>query len=322
MMNRRKLGKSELEISPLVFGGNVFGWTVDEPASFRLLDAFVAAGGNFIDTADVYSRWAPGNQGGESETILGNWLKRSGKRRQVVIATKVGIEMGPGQKGLSHAYILSAVEASLQRLQTDYIDLYQSHTDDAETPLAETLETYAQLIRQGKVRVIGASNYNAERLREALQVSQQAGYPSYQSLQPNYNLYDRAGYEGALEAVARENGLGVIPYFSLASGFLTGKYRRPGDLDQSKRGPFVKKYLNDRGFRILRALDEVARRFDSAPARVALAWLLARPGITAPIASATSQQQLSDLIAATELKLDAASVEALNTASAYSEAAA
>ena len=321
-MNKRQLGNSGLEVSPLAFGGNIFGWTVDEPASFCLLDAFVAAGGNFIDTADVYSRWAPDNKGGESETILGNWLKRRGNRNQVIIATKVGMEMGPGQKGLSKAYIQRAVEASLRRLQTDYIDLYQSHSDDAETPLAETLETYAGLVKQGKVRAIGASNYKAARLREALQISKQAGYPSYQSLQPNYNLYDRADYEGALEAVCREHGLGVIPYFSLASGFLTGKYRKESDLAESKRGQFVKKYLNARGLRILSTLEEVARETDSTPATASLAWLFARPSITAPIASATSLDQLKQLIAATELKLGLASVEALNRASAYSGSAA
>jgi aryl-alcohol dehydrogenase-like predicted oxidoreductase len=320
-MNMRKLGKSGLEVSPLAFGGNIFGWTVDEPTSFRLLDAFVAAGCNFIDTADVYSRWAPGNKGGESESILGNWLKRSGKRRLVVIATKVGVEMGPGEKGLSKAYILRAVEASLKRLQTDYIDLYQAHTDDAETPLPETLEAFAQLVKQGKVRAIGASNYKAERLSEAVQTSRQFGCPSYQSLQPNYNLYDRAEYEGKLEAVCRENGLGVIPYFPLASGFLTGKYRSEADLAASKRGQFVKKYLNQRGFKILRALDEVARELHATPAKLSLAWLMARPSITAPIASATSLQQLNDLIGATELQLDQASIERLNQAGAYAQAA-
>jgi len=321
-MKTQKLGNSGLEVSPLALGGNVFGWTVDEPTSFLLLDAFVAAGFNFIDTADVYSKWVPGNKGGESESILGNWLKSRGKRRQVVIATKVGMEMGPGQKGLSKAYILRAAEESLKRLQTDYIDLYQSHTNDADTPLAETLEAYAQLVKQGKVRAIGASNYPAERLREALQVSKQNGFPSYQSLQPNYNLYDRADYETNLETVCRENGLGVIPYFSLASGFLTGKYRSEADLAASKRAQMVKKYLNERGFRILRALDEVAQALHSTPAKVSLAWLMARPGITAPIASATTLEQLDDLTASTELELDQASIERLNNASAYAEAAA
>lgn len=320
-MKMRKLGNSTLEVSPLAFGGNVFGWTIDEPTSFRLLDAFVAAGFNFIDTADVYSKWVPGNKGGESESILGKWLKSRGNRPRVVIATKVGSEMGPGKKGLSKDYILRAAEDSLKRLQTDYIDLYQSHIDDAETPLAETLEAYAQLVKQGKVRIIGASNYPAERLREALQVSQQQGLPAYQSLQPNYNLYDRADYESHLEAVCREHGLGVIPYFSLASGFLTGKYRAEADLAASKRGQFVKKYLNDRGFRILRALDEVARELHSTPAKVSLAWLIARPSITAPIASATSLEQLNDLIGATELALSQSAIDRLNKASAYAEAA-
>ncbi len=320
-MNLRKLGNSGLEVSSLAFGGNVFGWTVDEPASFRLLDAFVATGCNFIDTADVYSKWVPGNKGGESETILGNWLKRSGKRRQVVIATKVGMEMGPAQKGLSRSYILRAVEDSLRRLQTDYIDLYQSHVDDTSVPLAETLETYAELVKQGKVRAIGASNYKADRLGEALRTSKQHGFPAYQSLQPNYNLYDREEFESGPETVCRENGLGVIPYFPLASGFLTGKYRSEADLAASKRGQFVKKYLNERGLKILRALDELSRELRSTPARISLAWLMARPSITAPIASATSLDQLNDLIGAAELRLDSASLNRLNQASAYAHAA-
>ncbi len=320
-MNLRKLGNSGLEVSSLAFGGNVFGWTVDEPASFRLLDAFVATGCNFIDTADVYSKWVPGNKGGESETIVGNWLKRSGKRRQVVIATKVGMEMGPAQKGLSRSYILRAVEDSLRRLQTDYIDLYQSHVDDTSVPLAETLETYAELVKQGKVRAIGASNYKADRLGEALRTSKQHGFPAYQSLQPNYNLYDREEFESGPETVCRENGLGVIPYFPLASGFLTGKYRSEADLAASKRGQFVKKYLNDRGLKILRALDELSRELRSTPARISLAWLMARPSITAPIASATSLDQLNDLIGAAELRLDSASLNRLNQASAYAHAA-
>ena len=315
-MKTRKLGNSGLEVAPLVFGGNVFGWTADEPTSFRLLDAFVAAGFNFVDTADVYSKWAPGNKGGESETVLGNWFKRSGKRRQVILATKVGIEMGPGRQGLSKAYIQRAIEDSLRRLQTDYIDLYQSHTDDAETPLTETLGAYSELVQQGKVRVIGASNYNAERLSEALQVNKQNGLPPYHSLQPNYNLYDRADYESKLEAVCVENGLGVIPYFSLASGFLTGKYRSEADLAERQRGPFVKKYFNERGYRILRALDEVARETHATPAQISLAWLMVRPSITAPIASATSVEQLNELIGATELRLDASALARLNQASA------
>ncbi len=315
-MKMRKLGGSGLEVAPLAFGGNVFGWTADEATSFRLLDAFVAAGFNLIDTADFYSRWAPGHQGGESETILGRWLRRSGKRGQVVIATKVGLEMGPGEKGLSRDYILRAAERSLRRLQTDVIDLYQSHIDDEATPLEETLGAYAELMKQGKVRAIGASNYSAARLAQALQVSRDNGLPRYECLQPLYNLYDRAPYEEALEPLCVREGLGVITYFSLASGFLTGKYRSEADLSKSPRGERVKKYLDERGFRILRALDEVAGRYGSTPARVALAWLLARPGVTAPIASATSLEQFRDLVEATRLQLDAAAVEQLNRASA------
>lgn len=316
-MNKRQLGKSGLEVSPLCFGGNVFGWTVDEPTSFELLDAFVAAGFDFIDTADVYSRWVPGNKGGESEAILGEWMKQRENRDKIIIATKVGMEMGPDQKGLSKSYILRSVEDSLRRLQTDYIDLYQSHQDDPETPLEETLEAYAQLIEQGKVRAIGASNYSAERLAESLRISEQRGLPRYESLQPLYNLYDRADYEKELEPLCQEKRVGVISYYSLASGFLTGKYRSEEDLSKSVRGQGVKKYLNERGFRILKALDEVAAQHDSTPARVSLAWLIARPGITAPIVSATSLEQLNDLTEATKLELDQSSIELLNQASAW-----
>jgi len=315
-MKKRRLGNSGLEVSPLAFGGNIFGWTVDEPTSFSLLDAFVASGFEFIDTADMYSRWAPGNEGGESETIIGKWLKRSGNRNRVLVATKVGMEMGPGKKGLSKPYIMRSVEDSLKRLQTDYIDLYQSHADDPDTPLEETLGAYAQLIEQGKIRAIGASNYTAERLSQALEVSKKNGFPSYHSLQPLYNLYDRSDYEAALKAVCLENGVGVIPYFALASGFLTGKYRSESDLSKSARGQGVKKYLNERGMRILDALDEVARRHDSTPARVSLSWLSGRPGITAPIASATSLEQLNDLVEATRLELDQSSIDLLDEASA------
>ena len=314
-MNKRNLGNSGLETFPLSLGGNVFGWTADEQTSFALLDAFVAAGFSLIDTADVYSVWAPGHVGGESETVIGRWLKRSGRRQDVLIATKVGMEMSPEKKGLSRAHILESVENSLKRLQTDYIDLYQSHIDDDKTALDETLETYARLIEQGKVRAIGASNYKAERLGEALQMSKQHGYPSYQTLQPFYNLYDRADYETNLEPICMEKGLGVISYFSLASGFLTGKYRSEADLSKSPRGRRTKDYLNDRGFRILLALDQTANRLESTPARVALAWLIARPSITAPIASATSLEQLDDLIEATRLELDGASIALLNKAS-------
>ena len=295
----------------------MFGWTIDEKTSFAILDGLVAAGFNFIDTADIYSRWVPGNKGGESETIIGNWLKRTGNRTKVIIATKVGMEMGPGDKGLSKAYILRAVERSLQRLQTDYIDLYQSHQDDPSTPIEETLEAYAALIKQGKVRVIGASNFTAERLAAALETSDGHGYARYESLQPHYNLYERAGYEAALEPLCLEKNLGVIPYFSLASGFLTGKYRSEADLSKSQRGQGVKKYLDARGMRILAALDQVSQKLQSTQGKVALAWLLAHPGITAPIASATSVEQLRDLIDATNLKLDAESIELLNRASAW-----
>ncbi len=315
-MKKRMLGNSGLEVSIPAFGGNVFGWTVDESRSFELLDAFAASGGNFIDTADVYSAWVPGNRGGESETILGKWLKRNGNRDKMIIATKVGMEMGPNDKGLSKSHIFRAVENSLQRLQTDYIDLYQSHLDDVDVPLAETLEAYERLIHQGKVRAIGASNYNAERLLQALDVSAEHGYPVYQSLQPLYNLYDRADFETNLEPVCREKGLGVISYFSLASGFLTGKYRSDGDAAKSARSRYVEKYLNDRGFRILKALDHVAREILSTPAKVSLAWLIARPSVTAPIASATTLEQLKDLIEAAELELDHSSMELLNQASA------
>jgi aryl-alcohol dehydrogenase-like predicted oxidoreductase len=315
-MKKRKLGNSGLEISPLAFGGNVFGWTVDEAMSFKLLDAFVAEGFDFIDTADVYSRWAPGHQGGESETVIGNWLKKTGKRSKVLIATKVGMELGADKKGLSRAHILRSVDESLARLKTDYIDLYQSHLDDLETPLEETLEAYSQLIRQGKVRAIGASNYSAERLAYSLEVSKKNGLPAYQSLQPLYNLYDRAVFEDKHEAVCLDHGIGVISYFSLASGFLTGKYRNEKDFSKSKRGEgVVKKYLNERGFRILKALDEVAEGMSTTPARVSLAWLLARRSVTAPIASATNLDQFRDLVEATRLTLDAATIEKLNQAS-------
>jgi aryl-alcohol dehydrogenase-like predicted oxidoreductase len=320
-MNSRSIGASGLEVHPLAFGGNVFGWTADEATSFALLDAFVDAGFNLVDTADVYSRWAPGNTGGESETILGKWLSQSGKRDQVVVATKVGMEMGPGAKGLSKEYILRAVEDSLRRLQTDRIDLYQSHEDDPATPLEETLESFETLIRQGKVRAIGASNYSAARLAEALSVSRDNGLPRYECLQPHYNLCEREIYEAELEPLCRQEGIGVITYYSLASGFLTGKYRTQADLGKSVRGGGAGKYLDERGLRILAALDEVSGRLNSSPTRVALAWLIARPGITAPIVSATSLTQLDDLIAAAQLALDAAAVETLDRASDWKSTA-
>ncbi|MBD1394687.1 aldo/keto reductase [Mucilaginibacter glaciei] len=316
-MEKRELGRSGLYVRPFVFGGNVFGWTADEKTSFKLLDAFVDHGFEFVDTADVYSKWVPAHTGGESETIIGNWLKQSGKRHQIILATKVGKPMTEDKKGLSKAYITRAVEDSLKRLQTDYIDLYQSHDDDKDTPLAETLETYTDLIKQGKVRAIGASNYGADRLREALQVSKDNGFARYESLQPEYNLYDRADYEKQYESLCRENNLGVITYYSLASGFLTGKYRSENDLNKSQRGGGVKKYLNGRGYKILAALDKVAGDYNATPAAVAIAWVMARPGITGPIASATSVHQLKELSGAAELKLSGESIELLTTASNY-----
>jgi len=299
-----------------MLGGNVFGWTLDEKASFEVLDSFLGAGFNFIDTADVYSRWAPGNKGGESETMIGNWMRSRGNRDKVIVATKGGGDMGQG-KNITKKYILSAVEASLGRLQTDYIDLYQTHFDIEETPVEETLEAYAQVVKEGKVRVIGASNFTAARLKAALEASARHGYPRYESLQPHYNLYEREIFEKELEAVCLENEVGVVNYYSLASGFLTGKYRSESDLNKSPRGGGVKKYLNDRGFRILAALDEVSGRYHSTPATVALAWLIARPSVTAPIASATSIAQLDSLVAATRLTLDDAAVRQLNEASAW-----
>jgi aryl-alcohol dehydrogenase-like predicted oxidoreductase len=317
-MMQRKLGRSGLEVAPLALGGNVFGWTADEAASFEVLDAFVAAGFNLIDTANSYSRWVPGNKGGESETIIGKWLRRRpGVRSKVLIATKVGSEMGPGESGLAKSYILAEVERSLKRLNTDYIDLYQSHRDDDETPIAETLEAYAQLVRQGKVRVIGASNFTAARLSAALAASAAHGYPRYESLQPEYNLYRRDRFEGELAQLCREEQLGVIPYFALASGFLTGKYRSEADFGKSPRGARMKDLLNDRGRRILAALDEVAKDSNATPAQVSLAWLLAK-GVTAPIASATSVAQLEELTRGATLELAPDAVKALDEASAVS----
>lgn len=315
-MDKRRLGRSDLMVSPLCLGGNVFGWTADETTSFKLLDAYAGAGLNFIDTADVYSSWVAGHVGGESETIIGKWMKARGNRSTLIIATKVGSEMGPGKKGLSKAYIRSAVEASLRRLQTDYIDLYQSHRDDPDTPQQETLEAYAELIRDGKVRAIGASNFTAERLRQALETSAKHDLPRYESLQPEYNLYNRAGYERELEPLCRSQEIGVIPYYGLASGFLTGKYRSEADFGKSPRGGRMSAYLNERGKRILAALDEVAARKSASLAQVALAWLMARPGLTAPIASATSLEQISDLVASTRLHLDSGDIEQLDQASA------
>jgi aryl-alcohol dehydrogenase-like predicted oxidoreductase len=311
-MEKHKLGGTGFEIAPLAFGGNVFGWTVDEPTSFRLLDAFVGAGFSLIDTADSYSRWAPGHQGGESETIIGRWIARRGRHDDVIIATKVGSEMGQGHKNLRKDYILQAAEASLKRLQVDCIDLYQSHWDDEDTPFEETLSAYEQLIAQGKVKAIGASNLSAPRLAQALETSRARGLPRYATLQPHYNLYSRASFEGALQDLCLRENLGVITYFSLAAGFLTGKYRSEADSGKSARGPGMKKFLNPRGMKILDALDAIARRYDATPAQVAVAWLMAQPGVTAPIASATSAAQLDELVGAAKLALDADAKRALD----------
>ena len=315
-MNKRRIGRSELQVAPLALGSNVFGWTIDEATSFQVLDAFVAAGFNLIDTADIYSRWKPGNEGGESETIIGNWLKKRGNRDKVVIATKVGGDMGQGQRDISKAYILKEVESSLQRLQTDYIDLYQTHWDVETIPVEETLEAYGQLVKEGKVRVIGASNFSGARLTESLAASAKYGYPRYESYQPHYNLYDRQAFEKEWEPVCLENQVGVIGYFSLASGFLTGKYRSEADLGQSVRGEGNRKYLNERGFRILDALDAVSAQYRTTPASIALAWLMARPSVTAPISSATSVAQLDSLVKAASLSLGAKAIDLLDNASA------
>jgi aryl-alcohol dehydrogenase-like predicted oxidoreductase len=316
-MQYRSLGRSSLQVSPLCLGGNVFGWTADERTSFAILDAWVEAGFNFVDTADVYSKWAPGHVGGESETVIGRWLKQGGGRREkVVIATKVGFEMGEGKGGLSAKWIRQAVEDSLRRLQVDCIDLYQAHVDDDKTPLEETLEAFAQLIKAGKVRAIGASNYSAARLAQALETSRRLGLPRYESLQPLYNLCDRAVFERELQPLCLKEEVGVINFYALAAGFLSGKYRKPEDAAQSARGAnTVKKYLNERGLKILGALDEAAQLTGSTPARVAIAWVMARPAITAPIASATSLAQLDELVQASRLVLDGETLALLDRAS-------
>lgn len=315
-MRRRNLGSTGFEVTPLAFGGNVFGWTADEPTSFALLDAFVAAGGNLIDTANSYSRWVSGHQGGESETVIGRWIAKRGHHADVVIATKVGSDMGQGERCLRRDYIIKEAEASLRRLNVDAIDLYQSHWDDPKTPFDETLGAYARLIEQGKVRAIGASNLDAKRLTEALDVAKRSGLPRYQTLQPLYNLYDRSEFEGELSDVCLREGIGVITYYSLAAGFLTGKYRSEADLSKSARGGGMKKYLNARGTSILQALDEAARALTATPAQIALAWLMQRPAVTAPIASATSLAQLDELIGAMRITLDADTLERLDVASA------
>ncbi len=315
-MEQRSLGRSGIKVPPLMFGGNVFGWTIDKAQSHRLLDRLVEAGLNAIDTADVYSAWAPGHQGGESETIIGEWLKAGGKRSQVVIATKVGMKMGSGDQGLSRDWIMREVDASLRRLQTDVIDLYQAHKDDETVPLEETLGAFADLVRTGKVRAIGASNYTAPRLKLALETSAKLGLPRYETLQPLYNLMDRKVFEEALGPLCQAEGIGVVNYYALAAGFLSGKYRSEADYGKSKRGANMGKYLTPRGLRVLDALDAVAGETASTPAQVAIAWLLAKPVVTAPIASATSLDQLEELVKAASLSLSPAQVAALDAASA------
>jgi aryl-alcohol dehydrogenase-like predicted oxidoreductase len=315
-MDKRRLGRSDIHIAPLMLGGNVFGWNVDEPTSFALLDAFVDAGFNAIDTADSYSRWIKGHQGGESETVIGNWLKASGKRTKVVIATKVGGDMGEG-KTVRRDYVLRAAEACLKRLQIDCIDLLQTHFDDEVTRPEETMAAYAQLIAQGKVRAVGASNMSLPRLQASLAASKKLGIPRYESLQPNYNLYDRVDFESQYAPTCRAEDIGVIPYYSLAGGFLTGKYRSVEDAARNRaRGGKVKGYFDARGMRILKALDAVAARHSVTPAQVSLAWLIVQPTVTAPIASATSLVQLNEIMRAPRLKLTAEDMAALNGASA------
>ena len=316
-MEKRALGNSGLNVVPLTLGGNVFGWTIDKPKSFAILDAFADRGFDFIDTADVYSRWAPGNHGGESETILGEWFQRTGLSDRTILATKVGMDLGEGKQGLKKQRILEAAEASLKRLQTNHIDLYQSHKDDEATPLDETLEAYQQLIRDGKVRAIGASNYKGARLTDALETASKLGLPHYTALQPDYNLYDRQDYEADLAPVAEKYGLGVIPYFSLAAGFLTGKYKSKADAEGKARGGKVANYFTDRGEKILKALAEVEQQTGARQASIAIAWLLAQPTITAPIASATSVDQLDSLFAAVDLKLSPEQLQSLTDASAW-----
>jgi aryl-alcohol dehydrogenase-like predicted oxidoreductase len=316
-LKKRALGDSGLDIAPLVFGGNVFGWTADRSTSFSLLDAFVEAGFDAIDTADAYSRWVPGHSGGESETIIGAWLKARGRRDDVKILTKVGSDMGQGRNDLSAGWIEKAVEDSLRRLQTDHIDLYQTHWPDPETPQEETLRALDRLVKAGKVRAIGVSNHDAGSIREALDISRREGLAAYAAIQPHYNLYSRATFEGALQDLAVETGLGVITYFSLESGFLTGKYKTVDQVEGTKREGMLKDKFDARGVRILAVLDAVALKNEATPAQVALAWLLARPGVTAPIVSATSTTQLADTLKAATLALPAEDMAALNEASAY-----
>jgi len=314
-MKSVELGRSGIEVAPFAFGGNVFGWTADEKRSFELLDAFVDKGFNLIDTADVYSIWIDGHAGGESETIIGKWLRKRNCREKVVIATKLGMKMGPDLHGLSRRYMRVAVERSLQRLGTDYIDLYQAHSDDEETPLEETLAAFGDLIASGKVRAIGASNYSAPRFAEALRVSEQNGLPRYETLQPHYNLYERDKFEGEPAELCRRENIAVIPYFGLAAGFLTGKYRSEKDVAGRERARMVANMLNERGFRILDALDDVSQAHAGTPAQIALAWLLAK-GVAAPIASATTLDQLAELTACVDIELTRDEIQKLDAASA------
>lgn len=316
-MEKRKLGGSDLLVYPITFGGNVFGWTIDEQKSFEILDGFTGAGFNFIDTADSYSHWVAGNKGGESETIIGNWIEQRKNRQQVIIATKVGSIPGTTTKSLAKDYILKSVDNSLKRLKTDYIDLYQSHYEDAGTPIEETLEAYDQLIKAGKVRWIGASNYSVPGLIKALEAAEKLNLPKYQTLQPEYNLYKREAYEKEMEQVVVDHGLGVINYYALASGFLSGKYRSEADLNKSQRGGGIKNYLNDRGFKILKALDEVSEQYNASQASIALAWLITRHSVTAPIASVTNMEQLGDLVKAASLKLNMEDIAILDEASSW-----
>ena len=315
-MQKRKLGKSGIEVPPIVFGGNVLGWTMDEAASFKVLDALVDAGFNAIDTADVYSVWVPGHKGGESETVLGHWLKRRGGRDKVVIATKCGMKMGSGDQGLSPGWIARAVEDSLKRLGTDYVDLYQAHRDDETTPIEDTLGAYDKLIKAGKVRAIGASNYTAARLKQALETSRKHGLPRYESLQPHYNMLERRLFEPELAPLCQAEGIGAIVYYPLASGYLSGKYRSEADLKKSPRGGVAKKYMEGNGPKVLKALDAVAARYKATPTEVTVAWTIAQPAVTAPIVSATSVEQLRQVLKGAELKLDKDAIAQLNAASA------
>ncbi|WP_026450430.1 aldo/keto reductase [Aequorivita capsosiphonis] len=316
-MEKRELGKSGLKVAPLTFGGNVFGWTIDKQQSFKILDAFVDAGFNFIDTADTYSWWVPGNKGGESEAIIGEWLAERKNRDKIILSTKTGSQNNEHPKDVSKKAILENVEKSLLRLKTDYIDLFQTHFDDEITPVEEILSAYQQLIKEGKIRVIGTSNMSPERIRESLKASEREGLPKYQTLQPLYNLMERDAYENELRSIVEENNMGVLSYSSLASGFLTGKYRAKEDLNKSQRGGGVEKYLNEKGFKVLEALDNISHKHGTTQAAVSLAWLLARPTITTPIVSATSLKQMESIIKAPQLQLNKEDMEVLNEVSSF-----